>query len=80
MEKLVISLIDSMNIATSDIVLQSLYVQNFYHTDILACILEQRDDFTEEDVRVLKIAYHYNDQINGCASGDILSGIIENYS
>lgn len=79
MEKLVISLIDHMKIDTSEIVLQSLYVKNFYHTDILARILETRDDFTEDDIRILKIAYNSNSQIRECASGNLLKDIINNY-
>ena len=79
MERLVISLIEHMKVATSDIVLQSLYVRSFYHTDILAKILQKRDDFSEEDVRILEIAYDSNSQINGCESGQILNEIIEKY-
>lgn len=80
MEKLVISLIEHMKIDTTEIVLQSMYVKNYYHTDILARILETRDDFSEDDIRILRIAYNSNNQIRDCASGDVLKDIIQNYN
>lgn len=76
-EELVINIIKKMKMPTSDLVLQSLYIGNFYHTDIISKILMEREDYAEDDIRILKLAYDNNPQIYNCASGEDIANIIE---